>query len=113
MHTDKKDNVYHEYLFCAAMIHQSNFSIVTEFSKKTGDYGALSAVDLRVLALALSMEREAHGGDISHLRTEPTVRPTVKQHEVADTGSNKLPGFYNPGSESEGEEESANDKVGC
>jgi len=84
---------------------------VSEFSKKTGDFGSLSAVDLRVLGLALGMEREAHGGDISHLRTEPTVRPTVKQHEAAvDAGgnSNNLPGFYNPGSEDE--EESANEE---
>ena len=86
---------------------------MSEFSKKTGDFGSLSAVDLRVLGLALGMEREAHGGDISHLRTEPTVRPTVKQHEAAvDAGgnSNNLPGFYNPGSEDE--EESANEEVG-
>ena len=87
---------------------------MTEFSKKTGDYGALSAVDIRVLALALCMERETHDGDISHLKAEPTVRPTVKQHEVLDTGTNKLPGFYNPGSGSEDEDEegSPDNKVG-
>ena len=83
---------------------------MTEFSKKTGDYASLSAVDLRVLGLTLSMEREAHGGSISHLRTEPTVRPTVKQHGAVEL-SNKLPGFYNPGSDDD-DDEAEEEKVG-
>ena len=42
---------------------------VVEFSKKTGDYASLSAVDLKLLALTYMLEMEANGVD--HLRTEP------------------------------------------
>ncbi len=45
---------------------------VVEFSKKTGDYASLSPVDLKVLALTLTFERENNGKD--HLRDEP-LRP--------------------------------------
>eukprot|EP00158_Paraphelidium_tribonemae_P001997 Partr_v1_DN25022_c0_g1_i1_m50937 putative NIN1 RPN12 binding protein 1 homolog (S. cerevisiae) len=43
--------------------------IVAQFSRKTGDYAALSVPDLRVLALAYDMETARNGSD--HLRTEP------------------------------------------
>lgn len=42
---------------------------VTEFAKKTGDYRSLSAVDLRVMALAFQLEKEFVGTD--HIKTEP------------------------------------------
>ena len=64
-------------------------------------------MDLRVLALALTMERRQNGGDISHLRSDPVMRATkVTQHEAEkDSSSNKLPGFYNPGDTEEDDEE--------
>ena len=43
---------------------------IKSFAKLTGDLPALSVVDLRVLALAWMLEKEAKGG-IDHLRTEP------------------------------------------
>eukprot|EP01134_Creolimax_fragrantissima_P004982 CFRG4982T1 len=43
---------------------------VAEFSKKTGDYTALSVVDMRILALTWMMEKETKGG-VAHIRTEP------------------------------------------
>ena len=43
---------------------------VSEFARKTGDSGALSGVDLKVLALAHTLECEVNK-DISHLRKEP------------------------------------------
>ena len=36
-------------------------SLVTDFSKKTGDYRSLSAVDIRVLALVYELEKEHVG----------------------------------------------------
>ena len=43
---------------------------IRKFSRLTGDLPALSAVDLRVLALAWMCEKEAKGG-VGHLRTTP------------------------------------------
>lgn len=43
--------------------------LVTEFSKKTGDYPSLSATDIQVLALTYQLEAEFVG--VSHLKKEP------------------------------------------
>ncbi|XP_010610658.1 RNA-binding protein NOB1 isoform X2 [Fukomys damarensis] len=43
--------------------------LVTEFSKKTGDYASLSATDIQVLALTYQLEAEFVG--VSHLKQEP------------------------------------------
>ncbi|XP_027475763.2 RNA-binding protein NOB1 isoform X2 [Zalophus californianus] len=43
--------------------------LVTEFSKKTGDYPSLSATDIQVLALTYQLEAEFVG--VSHLKQEP------------------------------------------
>ncbi|XP_004625876.1 RNA-binding protein NOB1 [Octodon degus] len=43
--------------------------LVTEFSKKTGDYPSLSATDIQVLALTYQLEAEFVG--VSHLKREP------------------------------------------
>ena len=40
-----------------------------EFSKKTGDYPSLSAVDIQVMALVYQLEKEHVGTD--HIRTAP------------------------------------------
>lgn len=42
---------------------------VTRFARATGDVAALSTVDIRLLALAHTLEVSAHGGD--HLATHP------------------------------------------
>ena len=44
---------------------------VTEFSKKTGDYRSLSAIDLRLMALVYQMECEHGAKRGSDLRKEP------------------------------------------
>nr|XP_015223717.1 PREDICTED: RNA-binding protein NOB1 isoform X1 [Lepisosteus oculatus] len=49
--------------------------IVTEFSKKTGDYPSLSATDIKVLALTYQLESEVLG--VAHLKTEPEVKVEV------------------------------------
>merc|ERR1712168_872424 len=49
--------------------------VVTEFSKKTGDYKSLSAVDLRVLALTYQLEKEF--GDPASINTEHEKKAVV------------------------------------
>ena len=49
---------------------------VIDFSRKTGDYGSLSATDLKVLALTYMLEVEHVGA--AHLPTQPTIKPTVE-----------------------------------
>lgn len=57
--------------------------LVTEFSKKTGDYPSLSATDIQVLALTYQLEAEFVG--VSHLRKEPekvTVSSSIQHPET-------------------------------
>jgi RNA-binding protein NOB1 len=42
---------------------------VTDFSKKTGDYKSLSAVDIQVIALTFQLEKENVG--TNHIKTVP------------------------------------------
>jgi RNA-binding protein NOB1 len=44
------------------------------FSRQTGDFPSLSSVDLQVLGLLYDLERDACGGDMSHVRTTPKRR---------------------------------------
>lgn len=44
---------------------------VAAFSKKTGDFPSLSLPDLRVLALAYTIEQETKG-TVEHIKTTPT-----------------------------------------
>ena len=62
------------------------FFSVTEFSRKTGDYGSLSLTDLKVLALTYMLEAKHVGTD--HLSENPTIRSTVeitKPHKISTT----------------------------
>ncbi|XP_053555445.1 RNA-binding protein NOB1 isoform X2 [Bombina bombina] len=67
---------------------------VTEFTKKTGDYPSLSAIDIKVLALTYQLEAEHVGHE--HLKEEPqnmvSVSTTV-QHPEAPVN---VAGFHFP-----------------
>jgi len=82
---------------------------VSEFARQTGDYAALSGVDLAVLALTYQLEVERSGGS-QHLRTEPTVKRTTQFYHpkenraAAGGGDAKLPGFYHGEEDEEGEQ---------
>jgi len=68
-----------------------SLQVVTEFSKKTGDYKSLSAVDLRVLALTYQLEKEF--GDPSSINTVHERKPAVV--EKRNIRSDKeISGFY-------------------
>uniref|UniRef100_A0A1X7TJJ2 Ribonuclease PIN domain-containing protein n=1 Tax=Amphimedon queenslandica TaxID=400682 RepID=A0A1X7TJJ2_AMPQE len=48
-----------------------NIRALTDFSKKTGDYQSLSAVDLRLIALTYQLEKERGPQRGTNLRTDP------------------------------------------
>ncbi|CAC5416172.1 NOB1 [Mytilus coruscus] len=48
---------------------QESLQIVSNFSKKTGDYKSLSAVDIKVMALTYQLEKEYVGSE--HIKTVP------------------------------------------
>lgn len=50
---------------------RSSYEAIVEFSKMTGDFATLSKVDLKVLALAHTLEIETHQGSAEHLRSTP------------------------------------------
>ena len=69
------DSKYISELTC---INKIIIILVTEFSKKTGDYRNLSAVDIRVLALTLQLEKEF--GDASRIKVEPDKKVSYIIH---------------------------------
>jgi len=71
--------------------------VVTEFSKKTGDYSSLSVTDLKVLALTYDLHVEMCGAD--NLRDEPITKKTVefyKPGKGVPAGDKKIVGFFDP-----------------
>ena len=52
------------------------FYLVSEFSKKTGDYHSLSPVDLKVIALTYQLQRETGPEGGANLNADP-VKPKV------------------------------------
>uniref|UniRef100_A0A8B9NR34 RNA-binding protein NOB1 n=1 Tax=Apteryx owenii TaxID=8824 RepID=A0A8B9NR34_APTOW len=68
--------------------------LVTDFSKKTGDYPSLSATDLQVLALTYQLEAETVGPDRLRREPEDKVRlSSTRQHPEAPL---HLAGFHLP-----------------
>jgi len=65
--------------------------VVTEFAKKTGDYKALSAVDLRVLALTYQLEKEF--GDPENIKTEHEKKPAVVEKRRVRSDK-EISGFF-------------------
>lgn len=76
-------------------VFSENIKIVTEFSKKTGDYPSLSATDIQIMALTYQLEKEMVGTE--HLRTEPVFQKTVKLTNGAPDMQPDVTGFYLPG----------------
>ena len=71
--------------------------VVTEFSKKTGDYGSLSMTDLNVLAVTYDLELEQQGTD--HLNAEPVTKRSVEFYKPSKgipKGDKKIAGFFTP-----------------
>merc|ERR1739846_162210 len=88
-----------------------SIKLVTDFSKKTGDYASLSATDIKVMALALMLEIRNVGSE--HLNKEPTVKKTVEFYKPgSDQGKNTngLAGFYTPEEEDDDDEQDSGTK---
>ncbi|KAK9768421.1 20S-pre-rRNA D-site endonuclease nob1 [Basidiobolus ranarum] len=77
---------------------------VASFSRKTGDYATLSAVDLKVLALAYMFEKEEVG--VEHLRTEPVRAETQKGKIYTPKPEEESPEAEEPTETNETEENS-------
>lgn len=67
--------------------------LVTEFSKKTGDYPSLSATDIQVLALTYQLEAEFVG--VSHLKKEPEKAKVSSSIQHPETALH-ISGFHLP-----------------
>ncbi|XP_004431843.1 PREDICTED: RNA-binding protein NOB1 [Ceratotherium simum simum] len=67
--------------------------LVTEFSKKTGDYPSLSATDIQVLALTYQLEAEFVG--VSHLKQEPEKIKVSSSNQHPETPLH-ISGFHLP-----------------
>ncbi|KAM3877258.1 RNA-binding protein NOB1 [Diretmus argenteus] len=86
----------------AVLPYQLNFKepqpeyirLVTEFSKKTGDYPSLSATDIKVLALTYQLEREHVGAE--HLRKEPEVKVEIRSTRRHPEAPVHVAGFHFP-----------------
>lgn len=67
---------------------------VKEFSKKTGDYPALSITDLKVLALTYQLHKEHVG--LEGIKTEPTTKKAVEVIDHSLISSANIAGFHLP-----------------
>lgn len=68
--------------------------LVTEFSKKTGDYPSLSSTDIKVIALTYELHKQHVGAD--SINTEPIVRQISYINHSVLTDKEVLAGFYTP-----------------
>lgn len=78
---------------------------MVEFSKKTGDYASLSAVDMHILALLYDLEKEGCS-TVEHIRTEPKRALTgrviaLNKNEVKKDDTSKAIGECEEKTESE------------
>lgn len=87
-------------------VFPENIQVITEFSKRTGDYQSLSATDIKVMALTYQLEKENVGLD--HLKNEPVMpcTVTVETHRSTTMLDADVTGFYVPGHKGKSKEES-------
>ena len=76
---------------CVSEASEETVALVKQFARLTGDIGALSEPDIKVIALALTLEQEKCNGDLSHIRTEPP--PPRKYRRKASKTAKPLPGW--------------------
>ncbi|XP_074523138.1 RNA-binding protein NOB1 [Halichoeres trimaculatus] len=74
--------------------HPEHIRLVTEFSKKTGDYPSLSATDIKVLALTYQLEVEHVGSQ--HLKKEPEVKVNIQSTKRHPETPVNVAGFHFP-----------------
>uniref|UniRef100_A0A3Q3NK27 RNA-binding protein NOB1 n=1 Tax=Labrus bergylta TaxID=56723 RepID=A0A3Q3NK27_9LABR len=74
--------------------HPEHIRLVTEFSKKTGDYPSLSATDIKVLALTYQLELEHVGSQ--HLKKEPEIKVNIQSTQRHPETPINVAGFHFP-----------------
>ncbi|KAF1393314.1 hypothetical protein PFLUV_G00037790 [Perca fluviatilis] len=74
--------------------HPEHIRLVTEFSKKTGDYPSLSATDIKVLALTYQLELEHVGSQ--HLKKEPEIKVNIQSTQRHPETPVNVAGFHFP-----------------
>ncbi|XP_027137032.1 RNA-binding protein NOB1 [Larimichthys crocea] len=74
--------------------HPEHVRLVTDFSKKTGDYPSLSATDIKVLALTYQLELEHVGSQ--HLKKEPEIKVNVQSTQRHPETPVNIAGFHFP-----------------
>ncbi|KAF6214420.1 hypothetical protein GE061_009163 [Apolygus lucorum] len=67
---------------------------VSQFSKKTGDYPALSSTDIKVMALTYKLERLKVGKD--HLNSQPPAPREIHVIDHSVINDKNIVGFYMP-----------------
>lgn len=70
---------------------------MSQFSKKTGDYPALSSTDIKVIALTYKLERLKVGKD--HLNSVPPAPKQIKVVDHSVINDKSIVGFYMPDGE--------------
>ncbi|CAG9836426.1 unnamed protein product [Diabrotica balteata] len=89
-------------------VFPENVSLITEFSKKTGDYPSLSATDIKVMALTYQLHKEKSGTE--GLRIEPVMQKAeVTTENKALEMNPDVTGFYLPGKTQKSEDNEAGD----
>lgn len=73
-----------------------DIAFVTQFSKKTGDYPALSSTDIKVIALTYKLERVNVG--LEHLNSQPPAPREIQIVDHSVINDKSIIGFYSPGS---------------
>merc|ERR1712137_617939 len=68
--------------------HPDALQRTIDFCKATGDYAALSAVDIKVIALAVSTEMDKNG--MKYLKEIPPIPQFAQARPIADTKKNPL-----------------------
>lgn len=71
---------------------EEDLQFVTRFAKKTGDFSSLSKTDLKVIALAVCMERQSKG-NIEHLKTAPSSIKIVSNVPAKQSAGKKADAF--------------------
>ncbi|XP_071824065.1 RNA-binding protein NOB1-like isoform X2 [Apostichopus japonicus] len=71
-----------------------SIQFVSDFARKTGDYGSLSPVDIQVMALAHQMTKERIGTD--HLKRLPENKVTFTSNRKPLEKTTDIVGFYLP-----------------
>ncbi|XP_034721889.1 RNA-binding protein NOB1-like, partial [Etheostoma cragini] len=81
-------------VYTPSSFRHEHIRLVTEFSKKTGDYPSLSATDIKVLALTYQLELEHVGAQ--HLKKEPQIKVNIQTTQRHPETPLNVAGFHFP-----------------